>query len=274
MRPPQKDFDVKPNFGTLLDKFKQLPLRRFADMIAGKLDDLVEMVEEPTPYDQAPGRTVPYCITTWFGPFGLTTARRADVEDGVAGHEHLAALATPDKYLVPNDGDYQISRDCSVRVQSLNAFGFVNWGYKSNPGFDVPRIVEGGVGDILDNVITANGGAMPLDFFGGTFSTISTDQPNLPNIAFEVELYDKRRGRRLHDKRLPCEMFSGGRFANRAVGSPIVLEQGTRFEPRLFVNEFRMGSVLDTDTAFNAASVKGWVALVFKGVEQIEVPNL
>jgi len=78
----------------------------------------------------------------------------------------------------------------------------------------------------------------------------------------------------MHDRHLPVEMFQGGRIAHPLRASPIVWEKGSKIEPRLYINEIRMGSVLDTDAAFDVASVKAWVCLMFKGVQRIEVPNL
>lgn len=277
----QPDYEIDDNFGTILDKHRQLPFKRFMDMIESKLDDLTEMLLKPSPFDQGPGREVPYAFPVWFGPLPLTTARRATeaTNEDAAGHELLATLATPSQYFKPAtfSGPMIIDQEFSFRCLSLSAFGFVNWGYKSDPGFSVPYTNPLGVGGILDAVgpnpaVGPNGGAMPLDYFGGTFSTISTPQPNLPNIAFEVELWEGQRGRRLHEGKLPPEMFQGGRVAHRKTGSPLVFPKGTIVEPRLFLNELRMGSILDTDAAFNAASVKGWVCLVFKGVQQIQVP--
>lgn len=283
MATQQPDYDVKPDFANLVEKHKQLSFKRFLDLIDAKLDDLNDFLLKPAPYDQSPGRTIPGTIPVWFGPLPLTTARRTTVatNSAAAGHELLATLATPDKFFIPRNGDINTGRESSFRAYSMSAYGFVNWGYTAQPGFNVPTSIVNvkGVGDILDAVgdnpaIGQNGGAMPLDFFGGTFSTISTPQPNLPNISFEIELYDKLRGRRLHDGRLPSEMFGGGRHGPRKTPSPLVFPQGSKIEPRLYLTELRMGSILDTTAAFNAASVKGWVCLVFKGIESLEVPNL
>ncbi len=278
---PQKDYDVGNNFGTLVEKHRQLPLKRFMDLIGSKLDDLNDLLLKPTPYDQGPGRIVPYAIPVMYGPLPLTTSRRATLatDSSAAGHELLATLATPNAFAIPRNGDVLIDREFSFHCHSLSAYGFVNWGYTTTPGFSVPYTNAKGVGDILDAVgsdpsLGPNGGAMPLDYFGGTFSTLSTPQPNLPNISFEVVLYDKLRGRRLHDGKLPVEMFQGGRIAHRQTASVLKFEKGSKIEPRLYVNEIRMGSVLDTDAAFNAASVKAWVILVFKGTQHIEIPNL
>ncbi len=283
MTTKQPDYSVQADFGNLVEKHRQLPFKRFLDLIEGKLNDLNDMLLKPTPYDQGPGRQIPYCIPVWFGPLPLTTARRGEA----GGFEGDAVLANPFIYTVPKNGDILVNRDSTVRIKSLNAYGFVNWGYKSvisSAGTLVtPTSVVNpqGVGDILDPVgpnpgSGLNGGAMPLDFFGGTFSTLAEQatHTNLPNIAFEVELYDKIRGRRMHDGRLPVEMFQGGRFGHRKTPSDIVWSQGSRIEPRLYVTEIRMGDILNAQANFDAASVKAWVCLVFKGVANLEVPNV
>ena len=277
----QRPYDTSPDFGTLVDKHRRLPFKRFLDLVEAKVDDLIELLDRPVPYDQGPGRVVERCLSAWFGPISPTTAGRASGTATLAnqdGHMTLATLADPATFIVPTDGDLWIGRDSSFRCTRLAAFGFVNWGYTADPvGFNVPYTNPNGVGDILSAVgpnpaTGPNGGAMPLDFFGGTFATASSSQPDLPNIAFDVELFDKQRGRRLHERKIPSAVFAGGRFANRKTSSPLVFPRGTRVEPRLYVNEVRMGSVLDGATAFNAASVKAWVCLVFKGVEHLEVP--
>lgn len=278
---PQKPYDVKPDFGTLVDKHRQLPFKRFMDLIGSKIDDLNEMLLKPAPYDQGPGRIIPYAIPVLYGPLPLTTPRRFEEADGGTGFEAFAKLATPDQFVLPRAGDILIDQEMSFHCHSLSAYGFVNWGYTAQGvGIPVaPYVNLRGVGDILDRVgsdpsIDENGGAMPMDYFGGTFSTLSTPQPNLPNIAFEIELYDRIRGRRMHDGRLPVEMFQGGRIAHRETASVLKFEKGSKIEPRLFITEIRMGSVLDTTVAFNAASVKAYVMLVFKGTQHVEIPNL
>lgn len=279
----QPDYDVKPNFGTLFDKHRQLPFKRFMDVIGAKLDDLIELIDRPTPYDQGPGREIPYAVPVWYGPIPLTSSGVATNTVGSLtdqlGFQQLATPANPSKFIVPRDGDILIDQEFSLHVKSLNVYGFVSWGYKSDPGFTVPVINPNGLGDILDAVGTdptqgPNGGAMPLDFFGGTFSTLSGAQPNLPNISFDIELYDRQRGRRMHDNKLPSQMFAGGRYAHRKTASPLVFPKGAKIEPRLFVNEVRMGSVLDSVAIFNAAAVKAYVCIVFKGTQHIEIPNI
>ncbi len=281
MATQQPDYSTDPSFGNLLDKHRQLSFKALMDMMESKLDDLTEFLLKPTPFDQSPGKQVPYSYPVWFGPLPLTTARRATLatNETAAGHELLATLATPATPFKPAtfSGPMIVDQEFQFRCLSLSAYGFLNAGYKTNPGFTVPYLNAQGVGNLLDAVgpnpaAGPNGGAMPLDYFGGTFSTLSTPNPNAPNISFDVELWDGQRGRRLHEGKLPPEMWQGGRVAHRRTGSPIILPKGTIVEPRLYLNELRLGSVLDTTTAFNAASVKGWVCLLFKGIQEIQTP--
>lgn len=273
MRTRQPDYDVKPAFGTLLQKHRQLPFKRFMDTISAKLADINDILNTPAAYDQYPGKIVPYCFSAIYGPLPLTTARRMTAGFGGTGFELLATLANPAQPVLPRNGNILIGRELTAEVHSISAFGFVNFGYSGTPTFTVPRPATP-VGDLFDGVAQGNGGAMPMDFFGGTFSTLCTDQPDLWNISFDVELYDRLRGRRLHEGRLPVELLSGGRYANRKTGSAFRFEQGSNIEPRIYINEIRMGSSLNATADFNAADVKAYVCLVFKGRQYVEVPGV
>lgn len=270
----QPDYDVKPDFGTLLQKHRQLPFKRFMDVISAKLADLNDILNVPAAYDQYPGKIVPYCVSALYGPLPLTTARRMPASFGGTGFERLATLAQPAQPVLPRNGNILVGRELTLEVHSISAFGFVNFGYSGTPAsFTVPR-PDTPVGDLFDNVVDANGGAIPYDFFGGTFSTLSSAQPDLWNISFDVELYDRLRGRRLHENKLPVEIMAGGRFANRKMGSPVRFEMGSNIEPRIYINEIRMGSSLNATDDFNAADVKAYVCLVFKGKQFVEVPGV
>jgi hypothetical protein len=123
------------------------------DVISSKLDDLNDMLLKPTPYDQGPGRIIPYSIPVWFGPLPLTTAGRPGEIIDQTGHETLADLADVSAFVTPKDGDILIDQSFTFHVKSMLAYGFVNWGYTAQPSFAVPTTIvnAGGVGDILDN---------------------------------------------------------------------------------------------------------------------------
>lgn len=251
-RTKQPDYDVKPDFGNLLEKHRQLPFKRFIDTISAKLADINDMLNEPAPADQYPGKIIPYALPLLYGPLPL-----------------VSATNPPTTPVTARNGNALIGRELTFEVQSLAAYGFINIGYTEDPGYDVPRI--GPVGDIFDNIVDQNGGALPMDFFGGTFGQLSVALPNQMNISFDVELYDRLRGRRLHEGRLPVELFQSGRIAHRKIASPIRFEKGSNIEPRLYLNEIQPG--------FNPAEapglqVKAYVCLVLKGRQYVEVPGV
>jgi hypothetical protein len=251
-RTKQPDYDVKPDFGTLLDKHRQLPFKRFMDTISAKFADINDILNEPAPADQYPGKIIPYALPLLYGPLPL-----------------VSATNPPVKPVIARNGNALIGRELTFEVQSLAAYGFINIGYTSDPGYDVPRIEP--VGDIFDSVATQNGGAMPLDFFGGTFGALSSVIKNEMNISFDVELYDRLRGRRLHEGRLPVELFQSGRIAHRKIASPIRFDKGSNIEPRLFINEIQPG--FDIAEA-PGLEVKAYVCLVLKGRQYVEVPGV
>jgi hypothetical protein len=251
-RTKQPDYDVKPDFGTVLDKHRQLPFKRFMDAISAKLADINDMINEPAPADQYPGKIIPYALPLLYGPLPL-----------------VSATNPPKTPVLARNGNALIGRELTFEVQSLAAYGFINIGYGEDPGYPVQRI--GPLGDIFDSVTAQNGGAMPMDFFGGTFSTLSLDVPNQMNISFDVELYDRLRGRRLHEGRLPVEMFQSGRIAHRKIASPIQFEKGSNIEPRLWLNEIQPG--FDPATA-PGLEVKAYVCLILKGRQFVEVPGV
>lgn len=252
-RTKQPDYDVKPDFGNLLTKHRQQPFKRFMDMISAKLADINDMLNEPAPADQYAGKIIPYAVPLLYGPLPLVSA--------------TDPTTVP---VTPRNGNALVGRELTFEAQSLSAYGFINIGYSGDPGYPVPR-PDTPVGDIFDSVAEQNGGAMPMDFFGGTFSTLSAALPNMMNISFDVELYDRLRGRRLHEGRLPVELFQSGRIAHRKMASPIRFEKGTNIEPRLYLNEIQPGF----DTAeVEGLQVKAYVCLVLKGRQYVEVPGV
>ena len=49
------------------------------------------------------------------------------------------------------------------------------------------------------------------------------------------------------------------------VAQPIRFDPNTELEPRIYINEVRMGNILDTDQAYNAAQVKVYLFVTFHG---------
>lgn len=253
-RTKQPDYDVKPDFGNLLTKHRQLPFKRFIDAISAKFADVNDILNEPGPADQYAGKIIPYALPLLYGPLPL-----------------VSATNPPTTPVTARNGNALIGRELTFEVQSLAAYGFINIGYSGDPApLVVPR-PNTPVGDIFDNVVDQNGGAMPLDFFGATFGSFSSTVPNMMNISFDVELYDRLRGRRLHEGRLPVELFQSGRIAHRKIASAVRFEKGSNIEPRLYLNEIQPGFDPEEVTGLQ---VKAYVCLVLKGRQYVEVPGV
>jgi hypothetical protein len=135
-------------------------------------------------------------------------------------------------------------------------------------------------GDLFDAVIEQNGGGQTLqNLMDIEWSAGGVALQNAPNMAWELDLYDKRRGRSISGGRVPAEMFMVGTLGFRKVGG-MAYEAGgargmrwdvdTEIEPRLYVTQARV-PFTDTSTAiFEDARVAFWLNLVFRGYVALE----
>lgn len=118
-------------------------------------------------------------------------------------------------------------------------------------------------GGLFDPAIANNGGAIILNNFAGTQQF--TGAPVHPRICCEIDIYDKTRGRSLTSGRVPIETFMGGNYGFKKLPHEMAFERGTQIEPRLYVTECRMMSIMDETAVYLAADVKVYVSFVFKG---------
>lgn len=116
---------------------------------------------------------------------------------------------------------------------------------------------------LYDPAIAANGGAIVLNNFAGTQQF--TGAPVHPRICCEIDIYDRTRSRSLTSGRVPIETFAGGNYGFKKLHHENVFERGTQLEPRLYVTECRMMSIMDQTAVYLAANVKVYVSMVFKG---------
>lgn len=116
---------------------------------------------------------------------------------------------------------------------------------------------------LFDPAIQNNGGAIILNNFAGTQQF--TGAPVHPRICCEIDIYDRTRSRSLTSGRVPIETFMGGNYGFKKLPHEMVFERGTQLEPRLYVTECRMMSIMDQTAVFLAANVKVYVSMVFKG---------
>ena len=184
-----------------------------------------------------------------------------------SGFSQLAQVANPSEYLLPREGTIKTGREAAFVWCSSNAFAYVNWTYTQSPGEDFPLasvpIAAVGAGDILDPVLSMNGGAVIIP-------NIANANHTSPRVCFEMALYDKKRGRFLTDGSLPAEAFVGGAFSNKMTPKQTRFNVDTEIEPRLVITEVNMGPVLEGARAYAAASVAVYVNVAFIGYNVLE----
>ncbi len=241
---------------SIIERLSNLPIRRYANALRNQVNDLTKRLDSQAYLDQYPGKSVPGLISKLYGPIALTTARR----NGATGFEAFATVANPGQFVLPRNTNILIGRDAAFYWCSTNVYGYLSWTYAADPGFAAP-ITTLGPGDIFDTVIERNGGAIAMN----NFALDGYITPTRPNISFELDLYDRKRGRSINDGKLPAETFAGGAFEFKKAPSIVRMDVDTEIEPRLYVDEVRMGANLNADQPFNAARVRAYVSLVLKG---------
>lgn|GEM_PF-5804114 len=184
-----------------------------------------------------------------------------------SGFNQLAPLANPDSFILPREGTIKTGRDAAFVWCSSNAFAYLSWTYDAEPDFGDPSpptpVVPLPAGDILDPVLSMNGGAVIIP-------NIANANHRSPRVCFELALYDKKRGRFLTDGRLPAEAFVGGAFSNKLTPKQTRWNVDTEIEPRILVTEVSMGPPLDGTQPYSVAKVAAYINVAFIGYNVLE----
>lgn len=244
-----------------LEHHQRLSFSRYLSTLRNKVDDLKTKLSRPAMLDQFPGKRVPYAYSRLYGPIPQTSAgplpSAAGVEPGGVG----ANSAT---YLTPRNGNVLVGLDGPFYWTSTAVTGYVAMADVSSGSPSAP------LGDIFDMVVPNNGGATVMNSFGGQFIIRNGTNVVLPmSISFDIELYDKGRGRRLHDDRLPVELFSGASIANKNMSQPTKFAPNTNLEPRIYVNQFTINNY--GEEAFIDGAAVAYVNLTFLGYKDLDV---
>jgi hypothetical protein len=77
---------VDRNFRDVYQKLAELPLRRYAEVLRNKAQDITGMLGSPAYFDQYPSKRVPWIFSRTYGPIPLTATRHYDdvLESGTA----------------------------------------------------------------------------------------------------------------------------------------------------------------------------------------------
>lgn len=238
------------------------PFKRAVDKIRNRVNDVARRLGNPAFLNQYPGNAVPYIFSKTY-QFDLVAPRR----NGVVGFDGLAPVVDLGAFVLPRNGNIFVGRDGPFYWCSTNISGYYSLTYDADPGFGVNTFINTlPVSDIFNRAIEENGGALQVNYFFG-----HVDNDDKANIAFDIELYDRKRGRRLHEERLPPQVLTAQGYANKETSNPVRFNVNSEIEPRIRLLEVRPGSLLNTDQAFNAAQFRAYLNFTFKGYKVLEV---
>jgi hypothetical protein len=203
-------------------------------------------------------------------PWGVAPDATSVYQIFQQGFNQLAPLANPDSFILPREGTIKTGRDAAFVWCSSNAFAYLSWTYDGEPAFSPnpllsppTPVVPLPAGDILDPVLSMNGGAVIIP-------NVANANHRSPRVCFELALYDKKRGRFLTDGRLPAEAFVGGAFSNKLTPKQTRWNVDTEIEPRILVTEVSMGPPLDGAQPYDVANVAAYINVAFIGYNVLE----
>lgn len=213
------------------------PFKKAVDIVRNRVNKLSVRMASQAFLDQYPARSVPYIYSKLYGPFGLLAPRR----NGQTGLLGLGPVVDLGAFATPRNSNIVVNREGPFYWCSTNATAYVTL---TGGGLVVPAPVlpAGPAGDIFDPVFTNNGGGVSLNSFDGPF-------------VWDYVLYDRKRGRRLHDDHMPPQVITAQNYANKENATPIRFDPNTEIEPRvrlLSVNPIGP-AVDDSDAVYNDA---------------------
>lgn len=157
----------------LFQQMKELPLRRYVDMLRNVTNDYVMRLDTAAAWDQYPGKKIPYCYSKLYGPISLQATRHVS---GAVGFLKLAPLVSTSVPVLPRNTNILVGQDIAFYWSSVNVYGYYSWTYTTDPGLPVvvPPVAQvidpRPAGDIYDSVIANNGGAVMLQNFSNTLN--------------------------------------------------------------------------------------------------------
>jgi hypothetical protein len=252
--------------------------KRFLNVVRNKVNDLSQKLwgnSQQAFLDQHAGKAVPFCFSKWYGPIEPQTQYRLDIADGGNDFTENAPIADERNAVLPRNKNIIVNREGAFYLTSWNFCNYVNHssvrppnlgGVVPTPGvFLVPPPNPTVLGDIFDSAIENNGGA----FISPVSSTqIGQLTVQAPRIFFELEFYDRKRGRLFHPLRFPMELLDGFAVENKRLADPIRFDPDTEIEPRLFINSATLSPDL-YDQATNPYAF--YINIMFKGYKLLEV---
>jgi hypothetical protein len=256
------------------------PFKHGIDNVRQRIRGLTQRANDPVFLDQYPARAVPYVFSKLY-TFDMVAPRRVEAPQGGTGYWLSAPVVELGEFILPRNGNLFVGRDGPFYWCSSNIAGYMSFTYDSAPGIGDGGVVPLPVSDIFNRAIEDNGGALQTSYFWGSFGRPDPLAPGslggeMPRICFDMEMYDRKRGRRLHEERLPPQLFSAGNYANKDRSHVTRFDPNTEIEPRVRLLDVCPGEELVADPVagnqqFAAAQFRGYLNIIFKGFKVLEV---
>lgn len=241
---------------------KDLPFRRFALAQMNRVDALVDRLGVPILADQYPGKIEPTAFSCIYGPIPMLATRTIPT---ATGFDKLATVVSTSTPFLPVGANPLTGANHSFKWMDWNTAALLQWSYVSAPGLAAPvPINPAELADLFDPVFD-NGGAQVMQNFSSAFADVAGETGNPPRVCFEIDLYDRKRGRSITNGRIPGQVALGGAFEFKKVFGPMRWDPDTEIEPRVYITEVKMTDALDTDAAFEAARVAVYLNICFRG---------
>lgn len=251
----------------------ELPVRRYIDVLRNRANDLSRKLDAGAYYDQHPGKQVPWVFSTIFGPIQPQVPRNIP---GAGGATEFAPLVAPARFITPQNTNILTGRDAAFYWCSTNVVGLVNWTFAPGTTFPGVPVATKANGGLFDTAIENNGGAQIVtDFTNAYVEPTFALSPSSPlHVCFEIDIYDKKRGRSITDGRIPAEAFLGLNFENKLAAGHLRFDPDTELEPRVYITAIngRIQGVDETEFNFNQISV--FLNIAFCGYNQLEEPQV
>jgi len=199
-------------------------------VLRNKVADIGRTLDNPVFFDQHPGKNVPYLFSKTYR-FDPVAPSAADISG----------------FLLPTNGNVLTGRDGSFYWCETNAFLFIQSNRTPVPNAG------------LFSTDQAGGGAIGLQDMQGRFAPV-TSSGFSPFVGWEVDLYDKKRGRSITNGFMPGQTFFAGSTGYRRWNQPVRWDPDTEIEPRVRI------SVAERSVApVTATNVIFFLNIVFKG---------
>lgn len=254
----------------LIENKRRRLIDDYVNVLRNKIDDLSRIIWRNDEIDvfenQYDGKCVPFCYSRIYGKF------KGDQQNFFGGFNPRVDFLLPSR---PSPGNLIVGREGAFHLTEMNYATFSTMSYSA-----IGSAVVLTPGDIFDNFVSLRGGAIgEINHTNQTLTLASLGDSGVlafDPICFDLALYDKKRGRMLHEDRIPCEMINGVNYTNKSISNKIRFDPNSEIEPRVYItspNRSQAGVQSVGEPVVGTVNFDRWmwINIMFKGYLELEV---